>query len=149
MSTTDIMDTPAITPPPGVVPNFDDPPNGNTMALAVMSVCLAVTTIAMVLRFYSRWAVVQMVQWQDYLLLVAFGIYIAMLALTYRLSSEVGWFVHRWDLQTRDVVEFLHVSQPNHHDSNLSSLSIPILSYCARYRRSSSARIFSWASWCF
>ncbi|KAL2288654.1 hypothetical protein FJTKL_03347 [Diaporthe vaccinii] len=108
MSTTDIMDMPAITPPPGVVPNFDDPPNSNTMALVIISVCLAVTTIAMVLRFYSRWAVVRMVQWQDYLLLVAFGIYIAMLAMTYRLSSEVGWFIHRWDLRARDVVEFLH-----------------------------------------
>lgn len=146
MSTTDIMDMPwpAITPPPGVVPNFDDPPNSNTMALVVMSICLAVSTIAIVLRFYSRWAVVQMVQWQDYLLLVAFGIYIAMLAMTYRLSSQVGWFIHTWNLRTGDVVEFLHVSQPKHHGSNLSSLSIPILSYCARYRLSLSGRIFSW-----
>lgn len=104
-------------PPPGVVPNFDDPPNRNTMAVAVMSVCLAVSTIAMVLRFYSRWVVAQVVQWQDYLLLVAFGSYIAMLAMSYRLTSEVGWFVHTWNLRMGDVVDFLHVSQTHRRDS--------------------------------
>lgn len=115
MSTTDIMDRPAMTPPPGVVPNFDDPPNHNTMALAVMSVCLAVSTIAIALRFYSRCAV-QMVRWQDYLLLVAFGFYVAMLAILYRLRDEPGWFIHLWDLRMRDEVEFLHVSQLHRRD---------------------------------
>lgn len=116
MSTTDSMDKPAMSPPPGVDPNFDDPPNQNTMALAVMSVCLAVSTIAIVLRLYSRWAVVQMVRCQDYLLLASFGIYIAMLGMLYRLRNEPGWFIHTWDLHMRDEVEFLRVSQPHCRD---------------------------------
>lgn len=113
MSTTDIMEMPAMTPPPGVAPNFDNPPDQNRMALAVMSVCLAVSTIAIALRLYSRWAVVQVVQWQDFLLLASFGIYIAFLAIFCRLSGNPGWFIHTWDLRVGDVVEFLHVSQPD------------------------------------
>lgn len=115
MSTTD-MDMPAMEPPPGVVANFDDPPNRNTMALAVMSVCLAVSTVAIALRLYSRWAVVQMVQYQDYLLLASFGIYVAMIAILYRLSDELGLFIHVWDVRNRDLVEFLRVSQPHRRE---------------------------------
>lgn len=118
MSTTD-MDMPAMEPPPGVVANFDDPPNRNTMALAVMSVCLAVSTVAIALRLYSRWAVVQMVQYQDYLLLASFGIYVAMIAILYRLSDELGLFIHIWDLRNRDLVEFLRVSHPHRRDFGL------------------------------
>lgn len=104
------MDMPAMKPPPSVVPDFDNPPNQNTMAIAVMSVCLAVSTIAIALRFYSRWAVVRAVQLQDYLLLISFGIYIAILAVYYHLASNPGWFIHMWNLRIRDMVEFLHVS---------------------------------------
>lgn len=124
MSTTD-MDMPAMEPPPGVVANFDDPPNRNTMALAVMSVCLAVSTVAIALRLYSRWAVVQMVQYQDYLLLASFGIYIAMIAILYRLSDELGLFIHIWDLRNRDLVEFLRVSQPHRRDFGLPIVEDP------------------------
>ena len=101
----------AMPPPPGVVPNFDNPHNQNTMALAVMSVCLAVSTIAIALRFYARWAVVKVIQWQDYLLLVSFGMYIAIIAILCRLSDSPGWFIHLWNLRVRDMVDFLHVSQ--------------------------------------
>lgn len=110
MSTTDIMDLPAMKPPPGVVPEFDDPPNRNTMALAVISVCLGVTTIVVALRFYSRCAVLRRVQLQDYLLLVSFAAYIAIIGLIYRLANSPGLFVHMWDLRSRDTVEFLRVS---------------------------------------
>lgn len=105
------MDMPAMTPPPGVDPNFDNPHNQNTMALAVMSVCLAVSTIAIALRLYARCAVVQVVQWQDYLLLVSFAIYCAILGILYRLTDNPGWFIHLWNLKVRDLVEFLHVSR--------------------------------------
>ncbi|KAL1856381.1 hypothetical protein Daus18300_010753 [Diaporthe australafricana] len=109
MSTTDIMDLPAMDPPPGVVPQFDDPPNRNTMALAVLSVCLAATTIVVALRLYSRCAVLRRVQLQDYLLLVSFVEYIAIIGLLYRLANNSGLFVHMWDLRIGDTVEFLRV----------------------------------------
>lgn len=50
---------PALPPPPGVVPNFDDPPNSNTMARAVMSTCLAVGSLFYLIRVYGTWFVVK------------------------------------------------------------------------------------------
>ena len=45
---------PAIPPPPGVTPNFVDPPNalGNTVALH--TVCLFLVTLFLGLRLYTR-----------------------------------------------------------------------------------------------
>lgn len=80
------------------------------MALAVISVCFTVSTIAIALRLYSRWAVGRMVQWQDYLLLASFGIYVAALVIFYRLSGSPGWFIHAWNLRVSDVVEYVQVS---------------------------------------
>ncbi|KAJ0108407.1 hypothetical protein J7T55_005384 [Diaporthe amygdali] len=109
MSTSNVLDMPAMEPPPGVVPNFDNPSNQNTMALAIMSLCLTVTTVTVSLRFYSRWAVLGMLQLQDYLLLVTFGIYVAILGIYYGLTHSPGWFVHMWDLRARDFVEFMRI----------------------------------------
>lgn len=54
-----ILDGPALTPPAGVVPNFDDPPNSNTTARAIMAVCLTIGSIFFLLRTYSTWFVVK------------------------------------------------------------------------------------------
>ncbi|KUI74276.1 hypothetical protein VM1G_11954 [Cytospora mali] len=56
------MDMPAMEPPAGVMPNYDNPPNQNTMVLAVMSVYLVVSFITILLRVYSRWVVLHKMQ---------------------------------------------------------------------------------------
>lgn len=49
-----IMNGPALTPPAGVTPNFQNPPNQNTMARAVTGVCLAVAALLVGLRVYVK-----------------------------------------------------------------------------------------------
>lgn len=49
-----ILNGPALAPPPGVIPNLDNPPNSNTLALAVGISCICVSTIAVVLGTYSK-----------------------------------------------------------------------------------------------
>lgn len=43
-------------PPNGIVPNFDNPPNGsqNMMSAVVISICLAVMTIVVATRAYVK-----------------------------------------------------------------------------------------------
>jgi hypothetical protein len=50
------LDGPALTPPNGIIPNFDNPPNGsqNRMSAAVISVCLAVMIIVVAIRAYVK-----------------------------------------------------------------------------------------------
>ncbi|KAI1088163.1 hypothetical protein F5B19DRAFT_26596 [Rostrohypoxylon terebratum] len=60
-----ILDGPALAPPSGVKPNFIDPPNRNYEAIAVVVVCLFLSTIAAVGRAYSRTFVTKKVELQD------------------------------------------------------------------------------------
>ncbi|KAK2595900.1 hypothetical protein N8I77_013689 [Diaporthe amygdali] len=133
MSTSNVLDMPAMEPPPGVIPNFDNPSNQNTMALAIMSLCLTVTTVTVSLRFYSRWAVLGMLQLQDYLLLVTFGIYVAILGIYYGLTHNPGWFVHMWDLRARDFVEFMR--------SFVRALRVPMEPYYRKWLLSHQHRL--------
>lgn len=50
----DSLDMPALQPPDGVTPNFDNPPNYNTSGYALCSFFLAVGSIAIILRTYAR-----------------------------------------------------------------------------------------------
>lgn len=55
----DVLDRPALLPPEGVVPNFDNPPNKNTLELGVQFTCLGVATIFLLVRFYVRLVVMK------------------------------------------------------------------------------------------
>lgn len=140
MSTSDTMNMPAMKPPPGVVPNVENPPNGNAMALSILSVCLAISTISMALRFYSRLAVLKIMELQDYLLLASFGLYVAIMAVFYRLGQHPGWLIHQWNLRVKDMVEFMHVS----YNLNLRFFGTLILMCDNSYRLLLSCRMFSW-----
>lgn len=49
-----LLNGPALAPPDGVMPNFENPPNKNYIAAAVVPLCLTVTTIAVLLRVWAR-----------------------------------------------------------------------------------------------
>lgn len=56
---------PALAPPPGVVPNFDNPPNNNPLAIGVITACAAVSTLCLVLRGYTRVFLLKKVQIEE------------------------------------------------------------------------------------
>ncbi|KAI0553650.1 hypothetical protein F4679DRAFT_430267 [Xylaria curta] len=64
-------DGPSIAPPPGLMPNFDNPPNLNNLVRAVLIVILVITSIVVFLRVYSR-VVLRRVDLPTILILVAF-----------------------------------------------------------------------------
>jgi hypothetical protein len=47
-----VLAGPAMAPPDGVTPNFENPPNENALAHGVMASCLVVATFCLVLRAY-------------------------------------------------------------------------------------------------
>lgn len=67
-----VLDGPAMPPPEGEVSNFTDPPNQNGMAVAVMTVCIAVVVLCLATRAYARLVLLKRVQAQEYLILAAF-----------------------------------------------------------------------------
>lgn len=56
---------PALKPPPGLQSNFDSYSTGNKLALAVIINCLVISTVCILLRFYSRVVVVRRVRIED------------------------------------------------------------------------------------
>lgn len=49
-----LLNAPALAPPEGVTPNFDNPPNANGLAWFVTTFCMVVATLCLLLRIYVR-----------------------------------------------------------------------------------------------
>lgn len=47
------LDQPALTPPNGVIPQFQNRPNKNALCITVESICFTATTIAVLVRAYT------------------------------------------------------------------------------------------------
>ncbi|KAI1772243.1 hypothetical protein F4818DRAFT_180229 [Hypoxylon cercidicola] len=102
-----LLNGPALAPPDGIVPNFDNPPNKNYISAAVVPLCLTVTTIAVLLRVYARIFCVKKVGIPDALMAVAFGCYIVDVYFGFRLQNKPGAFVHQWDVRLKDMPDIL------------------------------------------
>ncbi|KXX79396.1 hypothetical protein MMYC01_204045 [Madurella mycetomatis] len=102
-----ILAMPALEPPPGVTPNFENPPNQNGLAHGVMATCLTVTTFCLMLRTYLAVAS-KKVKATEVLILCAFGCYIGWAYCCYRILDHIGYFVHQWDLIIGDLIDLLY-----------------------------------------
>ncbi|KAI1453479.1 hypothetical protein F4805DRAFT_443350 [Annulohypoxylon moriforme] len=99
-----ILNGPALAPPDGVTPNFIDPPNKNYEAIAVLVVCLFLSTAAAIGRAYSRTFVTKKVQLQDYLGLLGYAGYICLAWVYLDFLHNAGFFVNQWNIRLRDMV---------------------------------------------
>ncbi|KAI1747955.1 hypothetical protein F4782DRAFT_543166 [Xylaria castorea] len=94
-------DRPSADPPPGLMPNFDSPPNLNNLVRAVLVVVLVITSIVVLLRVYSR-IVLRRFDLPTILALVAFALQLALIYIDFRLINTYGLFVHIWDIRLKD-----------------------------------------------
>ena len=49
-----LLDGPALAAPPGVIPNFSDPPSSYDAAVAINIVFLALSTLTLAMRIYTK-----------------------------------------------------------------------------------------------
>lgn len=49
------LDGPTIPAPDGYESNLDNPPNGNHIAIPVISICVIISAIFYVIRFYAKY----------------------------------------------------------------------------------------------
>jgi len=49
-----ILNGPALTPPKGVIPILENPPNQNTLALVILTILLLLATSAFILAGYAK-----------------------------------------------------------------------------------------------
>ncbi|KAF4491189.1 hypothetical protein CGGC5_v002569 [Colletotrichum fructicola Nara gc5] len=78
-----LLASPALAPPEGVTPNFDNPPNQNDLAWAV--------TTALVL------------------MILAYGAYWGTAYAAYGMIWTPGYYVHTWNLRNKDLIQPLYL----------------------------------------
>ncbi|KAL5592544.1 hypothetical protein FOBRF1_013570 [Fusarium oxysporum] len=50
-----LLAAPALEAPNGVTPEFENPPNGNTLAYRITTFCMVLTTLCAIIRLYGKW----------------------------------------------------------------------------------------------
>ncbi|KAI1357406.1 hypothetical protein F5Y08DRAFT_346757 [Xylaria arbuscula] len=103
-----IRDQPAAPPPPGVIPNFDNPPNNNGLAIAVLAASIVITTSAFLIRVYSKVFCTKTINIEDYLGILSFPFFVAGTWVLITMHRGPGFFVHQYNLRVRDLEEFLY-----------------------------------------
>ncbi|KAI1260125.1 hypothetical protein F5Y18DRAFT_261077 [Xylariaceae sp. FL1019] len=101
---------PALTPPDGVTPNFDDPPNLNGVSLAGLLVCLIVATIFLCIRIYVKFWKLRQWHLADFLMIIAYAFYLVVLVgSVFRVvpGSDIGLFVHQWNVRGEAIKVYL------------------------------------------
>ncbi|PVI01614.1 hypothetical protein DM02DRAFT_671164 [Periconia macrospinosa] len=99
---------PAIPPPHGVVPNFENPPNSRHVGWIVTILGISLSTISVVLRLYSRAVYTKKLEIEDYITLVALGVFGVFDYYVMRIVVFPGYYVHTWDLQLQHLSGFLY-----------------------------------------
>ncbi|KAI8631465.1 hypothetical protein F5Y19DRAFT_473138 [Xylariaceae sp. FL1651] len=119
-----ILNGPALAPPPGIVPNFDNPPNQNHFGTLTNVMCLTTTVIVIGLRAYAKIFCVKQVHIEDYLAGGVLGTYIGCIYCNVWVASVGGLFVHQWDVRLKDLATILYIL---HIGSNLCAITIMVL----------------------
>ena len=60
-----LLEGPAMSPPPGVVPNFHNPPNLDVFVALTITLCVAFATLAVLLRMYTKVFILRALAWED------------------------------------------------------------------------------------
>ncbi|GJN70186.1 hypothetical protein PLICBS_004239 [Purpureocillium lilacinum] len=90
--------TPASKPPPGVVPNFVDPPSGAPVLIAVGTVLLAIMLVFACIRFYVKAFVRRNVTADDSVTAAKFGTHMWDMSVAHTLSDDflIASFFSNW-----------------------------------------------------
>ena len=60
-----LLDGPAGTPPPGIIPNFNDPVSLDTATVAIVVLGIALSTLAVTARFYTKVYIIRSLVLED------------------------------------------------------------------------------------
>ncbi|KAI0876397.1 hypothetical protein GGS24DRAFT_498827 [Hypoxylon argillaceum] len=104
-----VLNGPAHAPPPGVIPNFDNPPSQNNLVIGVLTTGYFIVVILFFARVYSRLVCLKRVHIEDGLIVAGFGTLTAYAWCCYYALNRPGLFVHQWDIRLKDLSQFLWI----------------------------------------
>ncbi|KFA60712.1 hypothetical protein S40285_09184 [Stachybotrys chlorohalonatus IBT 40285] len=145
-----ILSGPALMPPNGTLPNFENPSNQNDMSTAVLTATIVIATVAVILRAYCKTFVYRKVEPEDGLVLLGWAFFIAFSYCCYRMIGGTGFFVHQWNVPVRDMTEILWLINmgTNFYAVSIACLKIGILHEWLRiFTPRGSRNWFWWSCW--
>lgn len=110
-----ILEGSAATVPPGITPNFIDPPNNNILAIVILSVCFFIATICALGRAWTRLVIAKQFGLEDFLGLLCYGCYVVLGWVNIEFLIKPGFYVHQYNVQFQDMVEISQVSPSRPH----------------------------------
>ncbi|KAH8696952.1 hypothetical protein GQ44DRAFT_665978 [Phaeosphaeriaceae sp. PMI808] len=86
-----------IPPPPGITPNFTNPPSRAHALITVQIVCAIISTLFTGLRFYTARFIIRQVRVDDYLIISAWFLALVY-SITTSINTQYGFGRHLWDV---------------------------------------------------
>ncbi|KAI2629150.1 hypothetical protein GGS26DRAFT_115623 [Hypomontagnella submonticulosa] len=102
-----LLNGPALAAPPGETYQLDNPPNYRTATTAITTVCLAVATLSVAIRMYTRIRIVHQVNIADYAIVIGWGVFVGFNAMVLLAGVYVPG-VHQWNVRLRDLGPYLY-----------------------------------------
>ncbi|KAK7908876.1 hypothetical protein PG985_016179 [Apiospora marii] len=102
-----LRNKPALDPPAGQQPNFDNPPNGSAGVAVLFAICMILVTVGLAARVYTRFFCTKEKALVDYLLILAYGVILVSLGISVQDIKNPGIFVHQYDIRLGDFIVFL------------------------------------------
>ncbi|KAK8029843.1 hypothetical protein PG993_011134 [Apiospora rasikravindrae] len=122
-----LLNGPALTPPLGVKPNFESPPNHNGIGYGLISAMLAIAAIAIACRIYTRIIHPRRIRVEDGLGIASFILFVAYLGCAYKVLQFPGFYVHQWNVRVRDMQRILYHIATNCYNGTVGALKAAIL----------------------
>ncbi|MCJ1262840.1 hypothetical protein MMC22_002710 [Lobaria immixta] len=102
-----LLNGPALTPPPGVIPNFVNPDNVFVGYVVTVVLCVSTSTLVFWMRMYTKIYILQQTGWEDYTALLGWLMYMGYcVPCTFVIYNGRG--AHQWNVQLRTLIGALY-----------------------------------------
>ncbi|ORX95043.1 hypothetical protein BCR34DRAFT_669540 [Clohesyomyces aquaticus] len=103
-----ILEAPALKAPPGVAPNYLNPPNIRHEFIGIYWCLLALSTSMVLIRLYTKLRIVHRVVLEDYLILLSWGIFAIAYSIIGVNCANLPYGVHQYDMKVKQLITALH-----------------------------------------
>ncbi|KAF2866564.1 hypothetical protein BDV95DRAFT_203271 [Massariosphaeria phaeospora] len=142
----DLSQVPATMPPPGIMPNFSNPDNYKHQNIILHSVVLAITTVAVLVRLYTRAVIKRNIGVDDWLAILSWALALEF-SIVMAYATVWGFGMHTYDIRVSEILntlKWLTVSQKSYFPLILSIKLCILIGYLRIFKID---RVTRWGIW--